>query len=485
MSYPEGTNLALNDSLPLAALPAKLLFQLTGASINPFGPWMFLTYVLQGAMAARLVYAVGVRSVWASVAAAVFAVANAFFLYRVVHSALSGQFLILWALALYFESVRQGRARNSELLVLLATSLLVNPYFFVMVIALESATIATLLIERRLPWRDLRILIAGAAAVAVLALVAGYATALTHDTQMVAIGYGRFSWNLVSLILPPHGFFGLVTGVTRDATTGQYEGESYLGLGALLLLVAVIVTRPGETIAAVRRHWVLTLALAALAAVAASNLVYFGGTQLLSFRLPPRVLHAASFFRAGGRFVWPLAYALALLPLAGIFRTWKAAPAVVAVSLAIGLQVIDAFPRIQSVRQYSSEPDLDLIQEPRFDSWLRQHHRVFQFPSFACGGLQTSLRAWGDTAATNREIQTQLAAARAGVVTNSVRVSRPLKDCASEAKWSESPGLEDGVLYLIAYEAIKATPALQGIADSSACERLEWWVACSTRWRKP
>ena len=62
-------------------------------------------------MAARLVCAVGVRSVWACAAAAVLAIVNTSFGSRMGHTALSSHFLLLWALALHFESLRRGRAK--------------------------------------------------------------------------------------------------------------------------------------------------------------------------------------------------------------------------------------------------------------------------------------------------------------------------------------------------------------------------------------
>jgi hypothetical protein len=478
MSYPEGTNLALNDSLPLAALLTKLLFHLTGVRINPFGPWMFLAYVLQGAMAARLVCALGVRSVWASVTAAVLAIANTFFLIRFVHTALSGQFLILWGFALYFESLGRGRARSWEFVALLAIALLVNPYLFVMAVVLETVTLARLGFRRQVPVRDAGILIGGGLAVAALGLASGYGTGLTRSNSMVAIGYGFFSWNLVSTLLPPDGFFGALPGVRRDFTGGQYEGDSYLGLGALLLLMAFIVSRPRTAFEALRRHWLLVLALSALALFAASNRIFFGSTQLAFFPLPPRALHVASMFRASGRFVWPLAYCLALLPLAGIFRHWRPRPAAAVASLALCLQVYDAIPLIQGVRAHTSQPAPDLIEEPRLGGWIGQHTRVWQYPSTACGGLES---LWVE-GARNRELQLQLAAASAGVPINSARVSRTLKDCRGEERWAAAPRLEDGVLYVLSYDALKTSPALDQIGNSTACERLQWWLVCSAKW---
>jgi hypothetical protein len=150
----------------------------------------------------------------------------------------------------------------------------------------------------------------------------------------------------------------------------------------------------------------------------------------------------------------------------------------------------DVASLIRSVRKKTSHPSRDLINEPRLDGWIGQHTRVWQYPSYECGGLETSLRASGDSAARNRELQIQLAAANTGVPINSALVSRTLKDCPAEERWASPPQLEDGVLYVLSYDAVKTSPPLQQIAHSHACERLQWWMVCSSswasaRWRSP
>ena len=186
MGYPEGGSVLFNDALPLASLPTKLLYQASGVRINPFGWWIFLTYVLQGAMAARLLCAVGVRSLWASAAVAVLAVINTSFASRMGHTALSSHFLLLWGLAMHFESLRRGRARIWEYTLLLSLAILVNSYLFAMVVAFQIATFFALWLRRQLPLRDVAVAAAGMAGVAVIGIAAGYGVFLaspTHDEE--------------------------------------------------------------------------------------------------------------------------------------------------------------------------------------------------------------------------------------------------------------------------------------------------------------
>jgi len=480
MGYPEGGNVLFNDGLPLTALVTKIVYRVLGVRENPFGWWVFLTYVLQGAMAARLVCAVGVRSVWACTAAAVLAIVNISFGSRLWHTALSSHFVLLWVLALHFESLRRGRAKVIELSVVLALALLINAYLFAMVFAFVVATLFALWLRGQLTRRDARDSALGAAASVVLGIIAGYGLFLTNPTTMKSHGFGGYSWNLVSLLLPPDGVFGFLAGVSRDATHGQYEGESYIGRGALLLLVLCLAFMPRRVFVHIKTYWVYVAMLVAFAVYAASNLVYAGDVLLIAYNLPQFAIDLGNYFRATGRFIWPLAYSLMVLPVACIFRWWHPAAAVPVALLAVFLQVQEARPIMEYRRRQMAQPSEHLL-DTRFNIWLVEHQRLWQYPSWDCGGLRGSKRAWGNREA-NRELQVQLAAARLGVPTNSVYTSRVLKNCSTERAWESNPQIEDGTLYVLGLEAVEESPTLTSLARSNACVTLEWAIVCSRSW---
>ena len=236
----------------------------------------------------------------------------------------SSHFLILWVLALYFDSLRHGRVLVSECGAVLALTLLVNAYLFVMVAAFVAVTVITLWLREQLTRRDFaRVGAAVAALTFAIGMLAGYGVLLTNPTTMKAQGFGHYSWNVISLLLPPEGFFGFLANVPRDATHGQYEGEAFIGAGALLVLVLCLVSRPRQVAASLARHWVYVAALAGFAAYAASNLVYVGNVLLVSYPLPTFLIDLGNYFRATGRFIWPLAYSLTILPVACLFRWWR------------------------------------------------------------------------------------------------------------------------------------------------------------------
>ena len=479
MGYPEGGSVLFNDALPIAAFITKVLYGLSGVLVNPFGWWVFLTYVLQGAAAARMMRAVGVVSLWACVSGAALAVVSTAFVPRMGHTALSTHAVLLWAIGLHFSTLRSDRARTVEWTSLLAVTLLINAYLFVMVFALAVATFAAVFARGRTSARDLRSAAIAVCFLVALGLFAGYGPLLTNPSAMQTEGFGKYSWNLTGLLVPPRELFGAL--VPRDATHGQYEGEAYVGMGALLLLGLALVSSPRRVLGLVRRYWVFCGALAVMAVFAASNRVYAGETLLFSYDLPRLVFDVSSSFRASGRFIWPLAYSLTLLPLACLFRWWHPLPAVLVACVAVLLQVSEAAPGFEYRRRLTTESYRDLIDEPRVTAWLTAHRRVWQFPSWDCGGLSGSERRWPSDNS-NRELQLQLAAARAGVPINSVYSSRARKDCVAEARWAEAPRFDDGVLYVLAPAAVRDVPALAALAGTPACVPTSWAAICSTAW---
>jgi Family of unknown function (DUF6311) len=481
MSYPEGGNVLFNDALPVTAFMTKVVYHATGARVNPYGWWVFLTYILQGATAARLAFAVGTRSYWAAGAAAVFAIVNIAFVARLGHTAVSSHFLILWVLALYFDSLRHRRVLGLECGAVLALTLLVNAYLFVMIAGFVAVTVITLWWREQLTRRDFARVGAAVGVTFAIGMLAGYGVLLINPTTMKAQGFGHYSWNVISLLLPPEGFFGFLANVPRDATHGQYEGESFIGAGALLVLVLCLVSRPRQVAASLARHWVYVAALAGFAAYAASNLVYVGNVLVVSYPLPTFLIDLGNYFRATGRFIWPLAYSLTILPVAALFRWWRPAPAIAAALMAVCLQIQEAKPGLEYRRQQMAQPNEELIDTSLVESWLAQHQRVWQVPSWDCGGLGRSRRVWGSREA-NSELQVQFAAARLAVPTNSVYSSRTFKDCGPELAWASHPELDDGTLYLLGLASVAQSPQLARLARSNACVTLDWGVVCSRRW---
>jgi hypothetical protein len=346
-----------------------------------------------------------------------------------------------------------------------------------MVSILQLTTFVTLVRDRVVGRRDWARATLGLLGVVAIAIAEGYGSVFTGNASMRAYGFGHYSWNLATTFVPPEAYWGWPHGVVRDATGGQYEGDAYVGLGTVLVVVACVLMRPARVVAAVRRHWIFCVVLVAYALYAASNRVFVGSYLVADVPLPERLLGLTSFFRASARFIWIPIYALALFSLAALIQWTPRRVAIPVIVLAVVVQLRESTFSMASLRPVLEQPAPRLIAVAQMRGWMQQHRRLFQFPSWFCGRLSPN-EEWGSPEAT-RELHLQLMAARAGLPTNSVYTSRQLKDCAAEARWADRPVLEDGVLYLLNKTTAASSPRLAELAASTSCLDVGWGLVCS------
>src|SRR3990172_4363101 len=159
LGYPHGTNIIFTDSIPLLALIFKILAPIIPDGFHPFGLWIFLCYLLLAHAFSSLLYHFGHRSLIAAVASGLFAVMTPFFMERLLrpHAALCGQFLVVYALLLYFKVADGSKYRSPFGLftLLLIVALLTHAYFFAMVGAIYGCAILNAVFQPNRSWRDL------------------------------------------------------------------------------------------------------------------------------------------------------------------------------------------------------------------------------------------------------------------------------------------------------------------------------------------
>jgi hypothetical protein len=158
--------------------------------------------------------------------------------------------------------------------------------------------------------------------------------------------------------------------------------------------------------------------------------------------------------------------------------------AIAVVAIAAALQVQSALFWMERLRIDTAYGEMDLIDSAPVAQWMRGHRRLWQFPSWPCGGLGPPGRIYGGPDS-NRELQLQLLGAELGLPTNSVYSSRSLKDCAREAAWAANPTLERGMLYFLNPARFPTSPALAALVATDRCLALPWATVCSQSFAEP
>jgi Family of unknown function (DUF6311) len=439
---PSGANAALTDCVPILALVAKLIRSLTGVVLNLYPLWIVLSFALNAAALTTLVRALGQRSVLAALLAGAMGALSPVIHHRFGHFALMAHWVFIFPLAVYakWRAGRRGAVGAGVLLVVLCClGFAVHLYLYVMAAAVAAAFFLQAAVERRLsPLAAL----AGVLCVLGAGVLPLWAFGMLDGLSQggVTVPFGQDSMNLLAPFWPQRsgalGWTGLYL-LTRNsigATNGQYEGYSYLGLGALLLVVIAAVQCGRALHGLLRRNWALALALLTLTAWAISNRIYLGAVLVASYPLPDWLLTTVlAWFRASGRFFWPVAWLLLALGITGTLASLRPRAATCVVVLALALQWVDLSAWRARLHGLVTEPPVSafgsLAASGTLEAEIARRGRVAVVPSIFCnadGGGDYS--APGNIAAA----EVQLLAARANATMPGIYLSHGGTDCAAE-----------------------------------------------------
>ena len=434
LGAPSGTNIIFTDSIPWVALAGRLIFRMTGVPVILYGVWTAFCFIASAMTLTVLVATLGQRSLAAAAMATVAGLCMPALLARWGHMSLMAQFEIPLALIFY---LRNNRGRYAWLLfaqgaALMWLSLWTHTSLFAMVGAIVLATIAQAVSNHTLRAAFASALVAGLTATIALAIwLSGY----LQSGGLGAEGVGVYSTNLLSPFLPQYsGLFAPFHNLMVDATGGQYEGFSYLGVGVLMLLLMTLPWQLATLRGAFANHpWMCGLFFC-FTIFALSNIVYFGPLQILHIPLPERILQVASNFRSTGRFFWPVMYTLTVLAIAAPI-SFYGQRGVLLLCLAIPLQWIDSAPLRQMLAISTRAPEKPHLDLAAWQSAIRRHASVRVLPQYDCLAHPRGGSWWDGEVA----VQLQLLAAQADRPINSVYKSRPTADCSADLHIDGTP----------------------------------------------
>lgn len=369
---PKPVSIVFSDSIPWLAILLKASG--LGPWFNPLGLFLMLSYPLQAWGMVALLRSLGVQKPIPLIVGAFMALLfPAWIMRQFGHIALSGHWVILFALALSVSSARFGLTARRVLGFVVVAGLAtgIHAYHLIPVAACFGAALLSELSQGRADaWKRVPI-----AAIAVMTTVAASALVLGYDQGGGEMGgaaaLGYYSMNALGPVWPQAArLFGQIwnggwfTGV-MDPTGGQYfEGFQYLGGGALLL-VAVMVFLLVRDLSVGRRPkgafwarwWPLVAACVVLTVWSIGWNIYAGPLKVAELPKPSgAIAEALGVFRCHGRFFWAVGYLLTALAINWTSRL----PAKVSLPLlgvALALQVVDTSPPRQGVRQTFSGPD--------------------------------------------------------------------------------------------------------------------------------
>lgn len=474
LNYPEGVSIAFTDSIPLAALIAKLFAGQLPPSFHYIGLWHAVSFFTQAISAVFLMRALDVRHTLGTTAAVLFALTWPALLWRLGHPSLMTHGIILASLALYFLG-RHGTWRPNvvaaALIGMCLVGLTVHPYFLAFTYALFLAFLLdqTVVSGEPVKTQALR-LIASVVVLIGAGFILGY-----FGKGTTTFGYDYYSMNLGAPFCGSRFYSCVVQSKEQpfspfhfyDATGGQYEGFNYFGLGLFLLLPFAVATGRTAIGSFPKRHPFLLLALIACFFYAVSNKAFLGPLELYAVDLPEFTDRLTGTFRASGRFFWIIGYFILFATLATLLRKPSKYAALLLVA-ALPLQWMDVKPLRDNIRQTATRTAKDDLQP--WAKAMRDIDRINLFPAFGCNETEIKLYWFFQRAAAHYE-----------KLINTGYIARPSTVCPENRQFFEQ-AFAPRQLYILAAKDVAnpfAIPAgFRKALAQGECVKWDYAVVC-------
>ncbi len=369
------SSVALSDSLPLFAMPFKLVAASLPEHFQYWGIWFALSFALQAVLGYLIARELGLGRGLALLAG-LFCLIQPAFLNRIGgHMALGGHWTVLAAIYLY---VRRVPPRAWAWPLLLSAVSAIHGYLLAMCFGLWVAALA----QRWWLKRTSRPLLAVEAALVVAAIVAVlWATGTLMVSSLGSGGYGVYRMNLLSLF-DSEGWSRFWPDLPQRS--GDYEGINFPGVGIIALIVVALALAPRpDWRALLTPQWLpLAVICAGLTVFAITNHIGIAGLNLPAIPIPEPIGRFAQIFRSSGRMFWPVGYLIlfvAVLLAARRLGRW-AVPVLVVLLLG---QAIDSSQRWTGFRAEAERMGTawtDRLADPAWDVLGEHYARVRGLP---------------------------------------------------------------------------------------------------------
>ena len=313
--YPYLASVIYTDSIPLLCLIFKILSPILPKTFQFLGLYGLFCFMMQGGVAKLLLRRIMKNEIQCCIACIPFVFCAPLWQRMFYHTALASHYLILTGFMLFMYRERLDRLWKRVLLWfalgVLCVSIHFTIYGIVSVMLLGFALLEAL-DKHEIKAFFIYVITYIASTVFTFYLFGGFYGGISGESE----GLGTFSANLNSLVNPLD-----YSRIIKEfpLIECQYEGLSYIGIMAIILIIpaSAYIGRNFREIWGKHRNYIISIftTSAVLWIVALSPKVTFNQHILYEIPLPEPIYNAWSIFRASGRFLWPVMYAVILIVL--------------------------------------------------------------------------------------------------------------------------------------------------------------------------
>lgn len=355
--YPQGTSVVYTDSIPLLAIPLKLLSPVLSPVFQYHGLWLLLSYALQGYFSSLLLRQITKNQILILLGIVFFLLSPCLLQRATGHEALTGHWIILASLYLYFQVYSFNNRIKWMILLIMAS--MVHFYLLAMALSIFSGYLLRQMIENyKKSFLSVIKFSTTALVVTLISMwIVGYFVVDVGSSSSEE-GFGIYSMNLLAPVNPdsesimfetyPPEFVFLKS--YPLAHEEQYEGFNYLGFGLLLLiLISIYAFIRQKNIFSVKIHLPLILVAFVLLAISLSNKITFTNIVLCELNLPHVIDKWSGIIRSSGRMFWPVSYMLMLSAIGIVIKCNSTKKSILLLLIFVCFQVIDFFPVYRSI----------------------------------------------------------------------------------------------------------------------------------------
>ncbi|MCB9202277.1 MAG: hypothetical protein H6604_04415 [Flavobacteriales bacterium] len=349
-NYPIGTNIGYTDSLPLLAIPLKVIEGILPQDFQYFGFWLFLCHFLIGIYAYKICNLYKLKGYyWIFVV--IFFIGNPVLIYRGLHPTLCSHWLILGSIYLYLKSFKKNNNEtikdNYHQLILLVLSAWIHPYLTFFIIGFNIILpFKNYLYDKKLTLRQTILFPITSLILTFISWFSiGYLEFGGKVESEVSNSYGLYSLNLHSLY-NPMGYSSFLPQL-KQVSWHQYEGFMYLGLGIIILLVISTILLLVSIPSIVKNYtqyfsylplviWLLFCTLFSI-----THIITLDDKILYTFYIPELLMKFGNYFRSIARLFW-VVYYMILVSVFLIFLKSKI-PKIIQLIVLIGLLILQFY----------------------------------------------------------------------------------------------------------------------------------------------
>ncbi len=382
---PFGTYITLLGANIFLAMPFKLLSPFLPSDFQYFG-WLLLAhYCLQAYFGYRLMRLI-TPNIIQQVLGVCFFLLSPPLLWRITQGHLDAgcHWMILAAFTIYFENYSSIKYKHVILWwsLLIIASFSVFTYMGVMVLSIALAFSFGHMVFT--PAYRLKLI--GSVALYFLLILATFASLGYFDAGISAqysdlTSYTTYSLNLNSFI-DPHQWSSILPGLSYRL--GQLEGFNYLGFGIIILvgysIIYLVWQRPKFNKVKYLLPFLITLLFIFIYAI--SNKVTWSSMVIFKYPLPEPLLRIANILRVGGRFGWPLFYAIVYGALFCVVAIKRRTLSIALMSACLLIQVADIDKLLYNSKFHDASPVASPLKSPAWQSIGQDFDKIIVYPPF-------------------------------------------------------------------------------------------------------